>query len=85
MLERVLGGFDDTCARDKALYLTWLATSYLQAHEVEQAAATLCRAHELAVGVASTRPGVRIAAVARKLDRHRDVPEVAAALDLVRS
>lgn len=84
VLEQVLAGFDDTCARDKSLYLTWLATSYLQAHEVEQAAATMIRAHELATGVASTRPAARISAVARKLDRHRDVPEVAAALDLVR-
>ncbi|MGW3959432.1 hypothetical protein ACWED2_06385 [Amycolatopsis sp. NPDC005003] len=85
VLERVLGDFDDTCARDKALYSTWLATSYLQAHEVEQAAATLRRAHELAVGVASTRPGVRIAAVARKLERHRDVPEVGQVLDELRA
>ncbi|MET7994696.1 helix-turn-helix transcriptional regulator [Amycolatopsis sp. NPDC005232] len=85
VLERVLGDFDDTCARDKALYLTWLATSYLQAHEVEHSAATLRRAHELAVGVASTRPGARIAAVARKLDRHRDVSEVAQVLDEIRA
>lgn len=84
VLERVLGDFDDTCARDKALYLTWLATSYLQAHEVEQAAGTLRRAHELAVGVASTRPNARIAAVARKLDRHRGVPEVGQVLDELR-
>lgn len=85
VLETVLAGFDDTCARDKALYLTWLATSYLQAHEVEQAAATLRRAHELASGVASSRPLARITSVARKLDRHRDVPEVADVLDLVRA
>jgi hypothetical protein len=44
VLEAVLAGFDDTCARDKAPYLTWLATSYVQAHEVEQAATTLRRA-----------------------------------------
>ncbi|WP_093573021.1 hypothetical protein [Amycolatopsis rubida] len=85
VLERVLGDFDDTCARDKSLYLTWLATSYLQAREVEQSAATLTRAHDLAAGVASTRPAARICAVARNLDRHRDLPEVAAVLDLVRA
>ncbi|MGW4485132.1 hypothetical protein ACWEOE_14995 [Amycolatopsis sp. NPDC004368] len=85
LLETVLAGFDDTCARDKSLYLTWLATAYLQAHEIEQSAATLRRAHELATGVASARPLARITSVARKLDRHRDVPEVADLLDLVRA
>jgi tetratricopeptide (TPR) repeat protein len=85
VLETVLAGFDDTCARDKALYLTWLATAYLQAHEVEQSATTLRRAYELAGGVASSRPLARITSVARKLDRHHDVPEVADVLDLVRA
>jgi tetratricopeptide (TPR) repeat protein len=76
VLERVLSGFDDTHARDKALYLTWLATSYLHAHEVEQAAATLTRAIDLAAGVSSVRPSVRIQAVARQLTRYRSTPAV---------
>lgn len=83
VLERVLVTFDDTHGRDKALYLTWLASSYLQAREVEQAAATLSRAHELAAGVASVRPSVRITAVARQLQPHRGVPEVAEVLDRI--
>lgn len=74
VLERVLSGFDDTHARDKALYLTWLATSYLHAHEVEQAAATLAHAADLAAGVSSVRPAVRIQAVARQLTRYRSTP-----------
>jgi transcriptional regulator with XRE-family HTH domain len=77
VLERVLSGFDDTHARDKALYLTWLATSYLQAREVEQAAATLARAADLAAGISSVRPAVRIGAVARRLTRYRSTPVVA--------
>jgi tetratricopeptide (TPR) repeat protein len=76
VLEQVLSGFDDTHARDKALYLTWLATSYLHAHEVEQAAATLTRAADLAAGVSSVRPAVRIQAVARQLTRYRSTPAV---------
>ncbi|MEU0797194.1 helix-turn-helix transcriptional regulator [Amycolatopsis sp. NPDC005961] len=76
VLERVLSEFDDTHARDKALYLTWLATSYLHAHEVEQAAATLTRAVDLAAGVSSVRPAVRIRAVARQLTRYRSTPTV---------
>lgn len=78
VLERVLAAFDDTHARDKALYLTWLATSYLQAHEVEQAAATLAHAADLAAGVTSVRPAQRIETVARRLARHRSTPAVAA-------
>jgi len=77
VLERVLSGFDDTHARDKALYLTWLATSYLQAREVEQAAATLGRAADLAAGVSSVRPAIRITAVARRMARYRATPVVA--------
>lgn len=77
VLERVMAGFDDTHARDKSLYLTWLATSYLQAREVEQAAATLSRATDLAAGVSSVRPAGRILSVANKLSRHRSVPAVA--------
>lgn len=83
VLERVLATFDDTHGRDKALYLTWLASSYLQAREVEQAATTLGRAHELAAGVASVRPSARIAAVARQLQPHRGVPDVAEVLDRI--
>jgi hypothetical protein len=77
VLERVLAGFEDTHARDKALYLTWLATSYLQAHEVEQASATLARAADLAAGVTSVRPAIRITAVARRMARYRSTPVVA--------
>ncbi|MFI9452730.1 helix-turn-helix domain-containing protein [Amycolatopsis sp. NPDC052450] len=77
VLERVLGEFDDTHARDKALYLTWLATSYLQAREVEQAAATLGHAADLAAGATSVRPARRIETVARRLAGHRSTPAVA--------
>lgn len=44
---------------------------------------TVLRAHDLAAGVGSVRPAARIASVARKLARHRRVPEVSAALDRI--
>jgi hypothetical protein len=81
ILESVLSSFDDTHARDKALYMTWLATAYLDASEVEQAAMTAERALDLATGVASVRPIARIEEVSRRLNRHRDTPEVSALLD----
>lgn len=76
VLERGLGGVQDTHARDKALYLTWLASAYAQAREFEQAAATLDVAHGLAEGVASARPVERIEKVARRLAHHRSLPQV---------
>jgi tetratricopeptide (TPR) repeat protein len=85
VLEDVLARFDDTHGRDKALYLTWLASSYLQAGEIEQAATTLLHAHDLSVGVGSVRPAARIATVARRLDHHRGVREVSHLLDRIRA
>jgi hypothetical protein len=81
ILESVLEGFDDTHARDKALYTTWLADAYVDASEVEQAAVTTVRALDLATGVASVRPKARIEEVSQRLNRHRDTPEVAALMD----
>ncbi|MEV3853906.1 hypothetical protein AB0J38_06215 [Streptomyces sp. NPDC050095] len=76
VLESVLDRFDDTHARDKALYLSWLAESYLAASEVEAAAMTAGRALELAAGVASVRPRRRLMSTVQALVKHRGVPEV---------
>ncbi len=43
-LEQALAVYDDTHARDKALYLSWLADAYLDANEVERACAATNRA-----------------------------------------
>ena len=66
-LEAALARFDDSFARDKALYLTWLADAYLDCHEVEQAASVLRSSAHLSAAVASPRPAARIAAVRRRL------------------
>ncbi|MCG5219383.1 transcriptional regulator [Streptosporangium sp. KLBMP 9127] len=76
-LEHALATFDDTHARDKALYLTWLAEAHLDGGEVEQAAAVLGRSVQLAVDVASIRPRQRIHAVLQRLERHASLPFVA--------
>jgi hypothetical protein len=81
-LEAVLARYEDTHARDKSLYLTWLAHAYIDAGEVEQAAATTVRATELSIGVASVRPRARIGKVAQRLQSHRTLPSVAHALEL---
>ncbi|MGC5018716.1 helix-turn-helix domain-containing protein [Micromonospora sp. DT47] len=66
-LESALERFDDTYARDKALYSTWLAEAYLDAGEVERAAILLDRSRRLCRGVASPRPAIRIATVRRRI------------------
>ncbi len=81
VLEGVLAGFDDNHARDKALYSTWLAESYLNAGEIEQSAATAARIIDLSSGVASVRPRQQLAPVLARLGEHRHVPEVASVLE----
>jgi transcriptional regulator with XRE-family HTH domain len=85
ILRDVLEKFDDTHARDKALYLSWLAHSYLIAGEVEESAAVADRVLDLSVGVASVRPRRQLAGVLMGLSEHRQIPAVAVVLDKARS
>ncbi|WP_329545580.1 XRE family transcriptional regulator [Streptomyces sp. NBC_01356] len=84
VLETALAQYDDTHARDKSLYLSWLASSYLHAGEIEEAAAVTGRAFELSAEVASVRPRERLNPVLDRLGEHRALPAVAAVLDEVR-
>ncbi|MGX1563108.1 helix-turn-helix domain-containing protein [Streptomyces sp. NPDC055506] len=81
VLEGALARYDDSHARDKALYLSWLADSYLTAGEVEQAATVTGRALDLASGVASVRPRQRLAPVLQRLGGHKAFPAVAEVLE----
>ncbi|WP_405968850.1 hypothetical protein OG613_46085 (plasmid) [Streptomyces sp. NBC_00015] len=85
VLEGALAGYTDSHARDKALYLSWLADSYLTAGEVEQAATVTGSALDLASGVASVRPRERLASVLCRLGEHQMLPAVAAVLEQARS
>ncbi|MFF7369834.1 helix-turn-helix domain-containing protein [Streptomyces tricolor] len=76
VLSRALAAYSDYNARDKALYLSWLASSYLTAGEVEEAAWVTGRALDLASGVASVRPQQRIAPVLAQLRAHESVAAV---------
>lgn len=69
-LESVLTRYEDTHARDKSMYLTWLADAHLDADEVEQSATVTSRAIHLATGVASVRPMHRIGKVVQRLKQH---------------
>ncbi|UWE07687.1 helix-turn-helix domain-containing protein [Actinacidiphila bryophytorum] len=81
VLETALAAYDDTNARDKALYLSWLGDSYLTAGEVEHAATTADRALDLAEGVASVRPRARLTPLLKRLDAHRGLPAVDAVME----
>ena len=84
ILRSVLAGFDDAYARDKALYLSWLADSYLNAGEVEESAAVASRVLDLSAGVASVRPRQQLERVLTNLGEHSEVPEVAQVLEKAR-
>ncbi|WP_246561670.1 hypothetical protein [Streptomyces roseirectus] len=75
-LTDALSRYSDDHARDKALYLSWLADAYLTAGEIEQTAATTGRALTLATGVASIRPRQRIAPLLDRLRPHADLGAV---------
>ncbi|MFD5429799.1 helix-turn-helix domain-containing protein [Streptomyces sp. NPDC127084] len=81
ILEEALTAYDDSQARDKALYLSWLADAYLTAGEVEQAARVTSRALDLTNGVASVRPRRRLNPLLQRLTKHRGVADVDDALD----
>lgn len=82
VLIRALDRYDDHHARDKALYLSWLADSYLAVGEVEEAAAVTGRALTLASGVASVRPRQRLTPVLQELQQHRGLGAVQDVLQL---
>jgi transcriptional regulator with XRE-family HTH domain len=84
VLEDVLRSFDDTHARDKALYSCWLADSYLMAGEIEAAADVASRVLTLSTGVASVRPRERLQPLLAQLEPHRGLADIAQVLDQAR-
>ncbi|MET9460054.1 hypothetical protein ABZY05_34100 [Streptomyces canus] len=76
VLTRAINRYDDYHARDKALYLSWLADAYLAAGEVEEAAAVTSRSLDLSIGVASVRPRRRLVPVLDQLRQYRDLSVV---------
>ncbi len=81
ILESVLAEYEDFHARDKSLYLMWLAGAYIDAGELEAAALAAGRALDLAEHVASARPARLAGTVLRQLHPHSAVPAVRELLD----
>ncbi|WP_164720857.1 helix-turn-helix transcriptional regulator [Streptomyces sp. W1SF4] len=84
-LEDALSRYDDTRARDKALYLSWLASAYLDAGEVEHATSITSRVLDLSEGLSSVRPAARARAMVKRLEPHRALAPVGALLERVHS
>jgi tetratricopeptide (TPR) repeat protein len=80
-LTEALGRYDDTHARDKALYLTWLADAHIDDEDIDQAAAIARRAVALAADIASVRPRQRVNDLIGRLEPHRTAPAVAALIE----
>ncbi|MFC8664045.1 XRE family transcriptional regulator [Streptomyces sp. NPDC057199] len=85
VLKTALARFDNAQARDKSLYMSWLAASYLHAGEVEEAADVTSRALDLSAEVASVRPRQRLDPIIENLAGHRALPAVAAVLEKARA
>jgi tetratricopeptide (TPR) repeat protein len=77
ILSHALSQFDDAHARDKALYMTWLAEAYVDAGDIDAAADTADHVLTLSSGVSSVRPGERLRPILRRLSRHADTSAVA--------
>jgi transcriptional regulator with XRE-family HTH domain len=71
LLTRAVGRYDESHARELALYLTWLAEAHVYAGDVEEAATQAGHALGLAEGVASERAFARLVHVRRLLAPHR--------------
>ncbi len=72
VLHAALDGFDDTQARDKALYMSWLAEAYLDAGEIDTAAAVAGNVFALSADVASARPAERLRVIVGRRGHQRD-------------
>ena len=75
-MEAAMAEYDDSHARDKALYLSWLADAYLDADEIESATSATNHALDLAGNVGSARPSVRLGAVLDRFEQYRSASGV---------
>jgi tetratricopeptide (TPR) repeat protein len=71
LLDAAVGRYDETHAREMALYLSWLAEAHAYDGNAEEAAAAAIRALHLTAGVTSARSVDRIARVRTVLERYR--------------
>ena len=81
VLEVALAEYGTERVRNKALFLTWLALAYLDAQQLEAAAATTMRVCEMAAHIASPRLAHRLSSLTRRFEPYSDLPLVAELLE----
>lgn len=83
-LDAALARFDETQARDKALYMTSLAHALIDGKEIERAALVTQESARLARGVGSVRPMERINDVVHRLQDFKASVAVSQAIEQIR-
>lgn len=76
LLTAALDRYDTTHVREIALYSSWLAQAYVDANEIDEAAAVASRVYDLAAASDSPRAVLRLDTVLNALAPHRDTPAV---------
>ncbi|RAJ60532.1 hypothetical protein K378_04345 [Streptomyces sp. Amel2xB2] len=76
VLEEITAPYDDTHAREMALYSGWLASSYVDAGDIEAATASARRAVDLSHQTASPRTDAMLRSMLERFEPHRGKPEV---------
>ncbi|MFI8438934.1 transcriptional regulator [Streptomyces sp. NPDC079020] len=76
LLTAALERYDTTHVREVALYSSWLAQAYVDANEIDEAAAVAARVYDLAAASDSPRAARRLDTVLHALAPHRDTPAV---------
>jgi hypothetical protein len=84
LLREAIGQYDPTLNRENVLYLSWLAESYAQLEELEEAVAVGMRALGFGIRTASARADERLRHIAEILQPYSSVPRVKEFLDLYR-
>ncbi|WP_323138627.1 MULTISPECIES: helix-turn-helix transcriptional regulator [unclassified Streptomyces] len=76
LLTAALERYDTTHVREVALYSSWLAQAYVDANEIDEAAAVASRVYDLATASDSPRAVRRLDTILDALAPHRDTPAV---------
>jgi DNA-binding transcriptional regulator YiaG len=84
LLRVAISQYDQALIRENVLYLSWLAESYVQLDEIEQAAEVGTRALELAMHTGSARADDRVRRIASILERYKSIPKVGEFFDVYR-
>ncbi|SRR5579875_1084205 len=84
LLRDAISQYDPTLTRENVLYLSWLAESYVQPGEVDEAAAVGMQALQFGIRTASTRADDRLRHIAELLQSHKSVSRVKEFLDAYR-